>query len=245
MRPYIRVITVCVNYDDILKITLVRNARHFPEILVVTSPADTRTKEVVSCVPSATIFETDAFHKNGRKFNKGLAVEEAFDRIGRQGWILVLDADILLPDVLSIPDLIVGKLYTASRVIFPDLHLWYPEMKWGDLEERKESIPAPGFFQLFHADDPHISTHPWYGINSDHAGWGDYYFQKRWSQKEVIRLPIKTLHLGPHDSNWFGRTTFRLDDAEEPKGASTKKLEMLRLLSHYKYFGVNSEVSDH
>ncbi len=40
-------IVVCVEYDDLLTITLPRNARHLTEIVVVTSPTDLRTQQVV------------------------------------------------------------------------------------------------------------------------------------------------------------------------------------------------------
>ena len=208
----IRAITVCVDYDDLLRITLVRNARHLSEILVVTHPDDKRTKEVVASVPSARVFETDAFYRDEKRFNKGLAMEEGLEFFGRDGWILIWDADTLFPETFKLPDLKIGKLYTAPRVILDEPQNWFPGMDWSQMEPRQEGIPAPGYFQLFHAKDQHIrNKRPWYATKFDHAGGGDYHFQKNWSKPDIVYLPFKVLHLGPFDTNWYGRASPRID----------------------------------
>lgn len=205
----IRGIVICVNYDDLLRITLVRNMRHLTECLVITSPTDTATKELCAGIPNVRVYETDAFYRYGAKFNKGLAMEEGFDVLGRTGWILVFDADTLLPDDISY-DYQFGNLYGAKRVILNNPKLWHPAYDWN------RAVPShdpsfPGYFQLFHADDPHIAEHPWYDVTFTHAGGCDGYFQTRWPQSKKIRLPFKVLHLGPRDTNWFGRASERTD----------------------------------
>jgi hypothetical protein len=221
----VRGIIVCVDYDDLLEITLVRNARHLTEILVVTAPHDERTKAVVSRVPSVRLFETDAFYRNGAKFNKGAAMEEGFDVLGREGWILILDADILLPDVLPIPKLRPDCLYSASRVMLDDPRQWTPDFDWSRAARTRESTFA-GYFQLFHTSDPHLVRRPWYDTTFNHAGGGDEVFQSHWSRKHKIRLPFDVLHLGPRDTNWFGRASCRADGGPSPENAAERLAEM-------------------
>lgn len=233
----IRGIVVCVNYDDLLKITLVRNMRHLSECLVVTSPADHRTKELCKGIPNVRVYETDAFYRYGAKFNKGLAMEEGFDMLGRSGWILIWDADTLLPDNISY-DYKPGNLYNAHRLILNDPLQWTPEFDW------KRATPShdpsfPGYFQLFYAEDPIISQHPWYDVTFTHAGGCDGYFQSRWPQDRKIRLPFKVLHLGPRDTNWFGRASERADRLLVEEQAHFKK-EMQKFLTFKGWRGANS-----
>jgi len=54
-------ITVSVGYDDLLAITLPRNARHFERVVVVSSPDDKATAKVVASVANAELFVTDVF----------------------------------------------------------------------------------------------------------------------------------------------------------------------------------------
>ena len=108
-------ITVCVNYSDLLEITLRRNMRHLSRCVVVTSPEDANTLAVVDSVPNCTAYVTDAFKRHGAAFNKGLALEEGFEFLGRQGVICSWDADIVFPDSFPVPDVQPGKLYSAPR----------------------------------------------------------------------------------------------------------------------------------
>lgn len=208
----IRGITVCVNYDDLLEITLVRNMRHLAECVVVTSPNDEKTKAVCARVPNVRVFETDAFYRYGAKFNKGLAIEEGFDFLGREGWILIFDADTLFPDSMPI-SLKKGRLYGAPRKILPDPKQWAPEYNWKSANLSNDKS-FPGYFQLFNANDPVITKRPWYDVTFTHAGGCDGYFESRWLSENKVRLPFHVLHLGPRDSNWFGRASVRTDRAE-------------------------------
>ena len=224
----LRGIVVCVNYDDLLAITLERNMRHLQECLVVTSPADHKTKELCKDIPGVRVYETDAFYRFGAKFNKGLAMEEGFDALGRHGWILIWDADTLFPDDIS-HDYQPGNLYNAHRLIMPTPKTWTPEYNWSKaLASHDPSFP--GYFQLFHADDKQIAQHPWYDVTFTHAGGCDGYFQTRWEPRNKIRLPFKVLHLGPRDVNWFGRATERVDNTPVAEAALHRE-EMQKFLA--------------
>lgn len=92
----LRAILVCVDYSDLLAITLPYNRHHFSEVLVVTSHADKKT-QWVAAENSAQCFLTDSFWGRGARFNKWLALEQGLDSFGREGWLCIMDADVLWP----------------------------------------------------------------------------------------------------------------------------------------------------
>ena len=202
-------IVVCVEYDDYLAITLPKNARHMTQVIVVTTADDQQTQAVVRQVPNATCYRTNAFHRNEKLFNKGAAIEEAFDALGRDGWILIWDADIILPSSFTRLDCDPSMLYGAKRRLCPGAVQPVNESAWSDYPISREA-GWPGYFQLFHGAALH-DIRPWYGIDSPHAGIGDAYFQNHWTTDRKSWLPLEVLHLGPRDVNWFGRASQRLD----------------------------------
>jgi hypothetical protein len=223
----LRGLTVCVEYDDLLKITLPQNLQHFDECLVITSSADTRTQELVKKHPKAKLFVTDSFYEYGASFNKGLAIELGFNALGREGWIVVWDADIIFPEVMPLNGMMIGNLYGPHRRILNDPRQWSPALQWSKCV-RARDLEIPGYFQLFHADDAVLQSRPWYDISFGHAGGGDSFFQSKWNKQNRIKLPFDVLHLGPRDSNWYGRTTERTDGIQlQEVNERKKKLELL------------------
>lgn len=229
-KPPIRGIVICVNYDDLLEITLWKNMRHLTECLVVTSPNDVKTKALCTKVPGVKVYETDAFYRYGAKFNKGLAMEEGFEQLGREGWILIWDADTLLPNNFNLPSLQEGNLYGVRRRICNPPSLYSESYDWSHAPISNDRA-FPGYFQLFHASDPTIAQLPWYDVTFAHAGGGDGYFESRWRPENKIRiLSFDVLHLGPRDANWFGRASERVDGEITPE-QSQNRIEMMRYLS--------------
>ena len=218
----LRSIVVSVGFDDLLSITLPRNARHVDEVLVVTHPDDQKTKQVAKRVSNARIFETDAFYRDGASFNKGLALAEAYEALPARGWILSWDADTLWPDQFNLPELQIGRLYGAQRVILNNPKLWNPDYSWQSHRAHVDKELA-GYFQLFHASDPALAVKPWFRTHYQHAGGFDGEFQGRWHERSKAWLPFKVLHLGAIDSNWAGRTVPRLDDIPIPEAAQRLK----------------------
>lgn len=228
----VTVITVCVGYDDLLAITLPHTIHNFRKIRIVTSPEDKNTRDLVwslSQIPNnfdlATV-TTDAFYRNGAHFNKGLAIEEAFDLTGRQGWYLILDADIILPKSMPGLDSVeVGKLYSPVRRLLPNIegYLIYENgFQWDTLTLRVDR-GLYGYFQLFHADDPVLCSRPWYGVDWTHAGGCDNEFQQKWKANDKVRPPFEVLHLGDPDKNWFGRSTPRVGTTETSQHAENRR----------------------
>lgn len=197
-----RTIIVCVDYWDYLDECLPYNRHHFEEVLIVTSPQDTRTQHVCENL-KVPYFITDAFYRNGAKFNKWLALEEGLDYFGRHGWITILDADIVIPKSIEWPKLDQTKLYGPER--YMSTHL-LPEEQWKTMPlwTNKE---FSGFFQMFHASCPFLPDAPWHQTNWTHAGGADTFFQQNWPASQKVRLPFPVLHIGPNGKNWCGRVT--------------------------------------
>ncbi|MFO0202723.1 MAG: hypothetical protein ACK528_06290, partial [Alphaproteobacteria bacterium] len=61
MTTPMRAFIVCVNYADLLAITLPYNRHHFSEVIVVTSSADTQT-QAISRQNRAYCFVTEVFY---------------------------------------------------------------------------------------------------------------------------------------------------------------------------------------
>lgn len=200
----IRGITISVGYGDVLAVTLARNMRHLTECLVVTSPDDARTLAACRDVPGVRVHVTDAFTRHGAAFNKGLAMEEGFDVLGRHGWILIWDADCLFPDSLPFDQLSPNTLHGARRRILEDPSHWSPDLDWSTCTLSRDGGPI-GFFQLFNADAPSVKNkRPWYDVSFAHAGGGDAFFMDLWPPNNRKVLSLDVLHLGPKDTNWFG-----------------------------------------
>lgn len=216
-------IIVCVDYWDYLRITLPHNRHHFNHILVVTSPNDIKTKEL--CEKHGVAYlSTDAFYKQGALFNKWLALEEGLDVLGRQGWISILDADVILPETIYAPPLEIGNLYGPKRRM--GTHP-LPENKWGEVP-LWELAEFSGFMQVFHGSDPHLPAPPWHQTDWLHAGGADTFFQELWPESNRIRLPFEVLHIGPNGKNWCGRVT--PIDGEVPKEAARRRQQLRQFM---------------
>jgi hypothetical protein len=204
-----RCIITCVNYDDLLEITLPQAMYALAtEPIVVTSMEDEGT---LRCARKhgAWVFRTDRFYRNGSAFNKAAALNSAIERIrpSLEGWVLMLDSDIFLPDqtreALEAEATDKDCLYGAPRYHCPSKAAWdtqeFEPMTWKITE-------IPGYFHYFWA--PNVAR-PWYDETYEHAGGYDSLFQKRWDKAHKKRLSFSVTHLGAFGQNWFGRRTKR------------------------------------
>jgi hypothetical protein len=213
--PAIRGVTVAVGefYARTLEICLPRNMRHMAECVVVTTPQEERVKAVAARVPGVRVFETDAFTRHindGRPaFNKGLALEEAFSFMGRHGWILIWDADILFPDDLPVGDPPKDVLHGCRRRMLEDVSKWNPDLDWRTCPHNRDGGPI-GFFQLFHADAL-IGKEPWYDVTFRHAGGGDARFIEHFHPAKRRVMGFDVLHFGPKDHHWWGLDPVAID----------------------------------
>lgn len=231
-RPSLRAVIVCVEYGDILGLTLPYNVHHFDEVTVITTIDDVETQQVVkqlSCKPESPpigMFFTDAFYRRGADFNKWLALEEGLDAFGRHGLMCLMDADVLWPKHINHEPYQRGVLYSPPRRLWLDVRDPTPrEPEWYKLPACKDFEWA-GYTQIFHADDPHLPPPPWHNVNWRHAGGADSEFQRRWPPTHKMRPNWEVLHLGLPGRNWCGRSTVRTDGTTPAEAAM--RAEQLR-----------------
>lgn len=234
MRTKPNAITVCVDFSDLLSISLPRNAHHFGRIVVVSDFSDSATAAVVATIPNAILFQTNEFYLDGARFNKGRALESGLDVLGREGMICILDADIIIPRHADLTCATPGKLWTPRRRILTDISRWQefvaPGADWDELPLNRDEEWA-GYFQLFHAGDMAIADRQyWYEPNWTHAGGADSMFAEYWPRAKRARPPFEVLHLGEDGRNWCGRCTPRVDGSIHPQ-ASERAAELQRLLT--------------
>ncbi len=211
-------IVVSVDFADLLRITLPRSFWHFDKVLVVSTERDTETAAVVDSYKYAdvSLFCTDAFYRNGAHFNKGLALEEGLDVLGREGCMVIFDADIVMPCDWQLGDFDPGCLYSPRRRLCVNPSDWGGTKDWSNYRRYHDREYA-GYFQLFHADDPVLKERPWYGVDWKTAAGCDSDFQARWPEEKRIRPDFEVLHLGPPAENWCGRVTPMLDGTTPPE----------------------------
>lgn len=223
-------LTICVEFDDLLRLTLPRNARHFSDLLVVTTPDDRATQEAVDQVTKehgldhVDVYLTNAFTKRGAAFNKGMCLEHGLDVLGRSGWLLVWDVDVVMPEMMDLSQVAPGNLYCPRRRMCRNLGEYTGQRDWSRWPILKETEPA-GYYQLFRADDPVLETRPWFSLDWRHAGGYDTEFQARWPQERKARLPFEVLHLGESYVNWHGRVQARSDGTVPPEADRRRRAQ--------------------
>lgn len=225
-----RAILVCVDYADILAITLPYNRHHFTEVMVVTTPSDIETISVAEKY-GAEVYATESFYTNGAIFNKWLSLEEGLDKFGRHGLLVIMDADILWPKEIQHEEYKHGYLYSPYRRIYRScdtLGETPAEENWKLCRQFTDREWA-GYSQIFYADDPALPSPPWHQVDWIHAGGADSFFQRLWPDKMKLRPTWEVLHLGQPGENWCGRVTKRVDGTT-PEESTERKLQLTRIL---------------
>jgi hypothetical protein len=187
---------------------------HFDRWIIVSVEEDHGTREVcrkygLECVISRNLSpdgkDFDAAH------NKARVINEALDLLEPRGWVLVLDADVLLPrhfrERLEAQPLEAGCLYgTLGRKVCEDpaaLESLRQCEPWDRLACRHEH--ALGYFNLFSlqhlhnrylpSEDPRATEHD------------DLRFTRSFDSTALRTLPIAVAHAGPVNTNWAARTS--------------------------------------
>lgn len=201
------VIIISVDYNDFLILTLQNNKKIFDNIHVVTSENDFLCQKIckslnVDCIVTEIMYEDDA------KFNKGKAINYAIDKIKPEGFILLLDADIIVKNKIELSNLKSETLYTSGRYLIKD----YEKLKIYENENRIQNFPYEhdegiGFFQLFYNSGER------YPEFSKDASWSDLVFRDGFKNKNKTENVV--IHLGHTKKNWSGRITNRFLENEE------------------------------
>lgn len=204
----------CVDYSDLLALSIERWAHSLASLTVVTDTKDDETASLAAR-NGCRVFRTDVFYEHGATFNKGAAMEAARQEMPWKDWILFFDADIV-PQAewrtAAEPQLKAGNLYSARR---------YDAPTPADIDSDRLKIITTdgigvGYFQLFHSSDPKVQATPLLETCWQHAGVYDCNFMHKWSAKERHLLPIRLVHVGPRD-NWWGRGNSAAFEAMQAK----------------------------
>ena len=194
----IDVVIVSVDYNDLLEITLGHNRNIFDSITVVTSSSDKKCVEICEKM-GAKVVVTDSMYSEGAEFNKGKAINEGISSLKDPEFVLLLDADIIVPDFdFSLP-LEENTIYYRDRMMLRDYDS-YERFKKGSLDFETESLGPIGYFQLFK-----YGRKLKYAESSSNAAWSDVRFIRKFRWQKKIGSPV--VHLGEDRKNWSGRTT--------------------------------------
>lgn len=219
MNSFISIV-VCVEYDDMLRLTLPHNAQRFEKTFVITTPEDTATLSVVRETQGAYQYATRAFYDNGDHFNKGRAIDDLLQLLADWrlwvGWCCHWDADILLPANFSYQlakPLEVECLYAPRcRRGCEQVSEYHGERNWAHWPVVPQGkLFDAGWCQLFHRAASPLASRPFYPREWGHAGNSDTFFNDKWPDDHKKQLPLEVLHFGTPRTNWHGRHTPRVD----------------------------------
>lgn len=100
---HIKTIAIAVNYLDLLSYTWDKNQKELEDYTVITDSKDTDTHKFCND-NGINLFVTDSFYSNNNKFSKSNALNDFFASLKPEdlNWILLLDADIVLNNTISI-----------------------------------------------------------------------------------------------------------------------------------------------
>lgn len=225
-----------VDYGDFLNQSLPFVLPHVDRVVVVTSFEDELTKEVcrkwsVECIP------TDVFTEKGELFNKGSAINIGISMLRQKGWIIQLDADIVLPltfrNMIAKSGLETDCIYGCNRMNVVGWDAWQklksewhdnPQFTYSCLVDSPAEYPLGatlvhkqygympiGFFQMWHSSYMHRYQLRYPDVMGS-AEKDDVQWSLRWPRKQRILLPtVRVFHLESESSlmgiNWNGRMT--------------------------------------
>lgn len=202
-------VCVCVDYADFLAETLPRSAAALDRVYVVTCASDEETIALCSQHASAVeVLLSEDLHKDNAAFNKA-ALVRAGQCIAHErhpdAWVIVLDADILLPeDFRGLVEAAGAEedptaLYGCQRHDFhsrEELAADTPSLKF------PEKFSHCGYFQMYH-DKSKL-----YPESSHNCGACDEQFASAFPVKKLLPK-LNVSHMGLNSKNWNGRTTPR------------------------------------
>jgi len=203
----IDVIIVSVDYNDFLPITLENNIKIFDNITVVTSINDEECQKIcqdfnVNCVV------TERMYENGASFNKGKAINDGIKSLLNPNWILILDADVIVPETFTESFennyTNINSLYFCNRVMFKEYQSYLDWKSGSDIKGQVSKLNGIGYFQLFNINSNCLQRII-YPENSNNAAGSDISFRNRFTEK--VDLKIESIHLGISYQNWNGRET--------------------------------------
>lgn len=250
---YIEAVTICVNYSDFLAYTLPLNKQHFDHWVIVTSREDRETQKLCK-YHNVECLVTDKFTENGSPFNKAKGINEGLSYLTGKGWMIHIDADIVLPStfrqMIERVPLDQECIYGADRLMCPNFEEWTRHMQkprpmydnWIYIHMDVFPIAARvadyngdgyapiGYFQMWYSGTNRRCLYPEEHGAADRT---DMAFAKKWKREYRRLLPeIVTIHLDSENAtvesvgkNWQGRKTIPFGYVGTAPEAEVKKLE--------------------
>lgn len=226
----IEAVIVCQNYSDFLEETLPQNVQQVDRLVVVTHHEDKATQRLCHRY-GVDVITTEVMHHGGDAFNKGRAINLGLSHLRHDGWLLHLDADIVLPHrfkgMLEHANLHKDNIYGADRLNVQGFDHWHkhkhkttPQHQWRFMVSPNSEFPVGarllhqeygycpiGYFQLWHA-----TLGRKYPVHCGSAEHSDVVFAIQWARKNRLLLPeFFVYHLesegAPMGANWHGRKT--------------------------------------
>lgn len=225
----IEAVITCAKYSDFLAHTLPYNRTLFDRLIVVAPPEDKETQRVceywhVECRQS------DRMRAHWGEFRKGCGINDGLARLDKDGWLVHLDADIVLPPlfrhVFGGLDLDPAYIYGVDRFMVPNFTEWSRFIGAPKLCQENETwihlnafeigvrvmhghqyVPI-GFTQIWHGSSGRLS----YPEEHTSAARGDMAFAEQWPRNRRGFIPeIVAYHLESEKAdmgaNWNGRAT--------------------------------------
>jgi len=209
MIQNVHLIVVCLNYSDFLKITYKKNIRFFnPENyhVVIDEINDFETLKLCKEL-GITYHHFNDFHLNGSKFNKSGAIHMVQKKLHENfpdDWILLLDADIILPDNFEIlfNEKCINKdaMYSLKRYDYENEDDYYNNSK--DSLVKYSGIDFMGFMQMYHRKKDLYDEFSKDGSNCDTMFRDKFFSTLTYLDENEILI-----HLGKCNDNCFGRVT--------------------------------------
>lgn len=211
-------VIISCQYSDFLSWTLPLNKSIFDKLVVVTCKEDKKSKWLceyyhVECV------QTDRFYENGDKFNKAKGINEGLKRLSKDGWVLHLYSDIVLPPltkhILNNIPLDKETIYGFDRLMCPNYEEWlkfYENPKkiqeaWvyihtdafpmgvriAEYNNKNQGYTPIGYAQLWNPVGSNIFKYPEEHGKADRT---DVLFAKHWKREKRQLLPeLLCIHL--------------------------------------------------
>ena len=195
-------VLVCVGYSSYLEQTLPKNVKLFDELIVVTSPEDTKTQELVK-QHGAKLVISNRCYDDEHSFNKGRMLNDGLAALSDPDWVILTDADITLnPDTRKF---IMGHSLNPGCLYFTARQDHAPVAN----QHAKVNMEPNGYFQLFNPKSIAIRGR-WPAPVSEEfcsAGGVDTWFCQQWPGDKRVAVPELAVDHFPSKSigeNWNG-----------------------------------------
>jgi hypothetical protein len=216
MKNLIHGVSVCIDYDDFLSLSIESHLRFFDHYTVVTTAEDKATLALCGKFGVEPVISTRK-NLNDLDFNLPALINDGLRHLSSTHWTCKIDSDIFLPDGFILEaqgaTLDPNLIYGARRAFCETKTLFEKYKKTGDFEilepPYEDTDTAYGFFQLFHPSaEAFRLTGPFYDEVNYHppSYTNDRELCSRFEGKVgTFSSPVVHLGLEAIGTNWFGR----------------------------------------